>query len=138
MRIFVMFRYRRQKAVSAPMQRLNIARRFGGISERRTQFRHGFVEAAIEVDERVGGPKLLTQLFPGYELARTLQQQREDLERLFLEFDSDAVLAELGGTKIRLINAKPQSFGRTLSGLHRTAHPEFNPTDTSPKKLAAA
>ena len=118
MRVFVVFRYRRQKAVSAPVQRLDVTRRFGGVSERRAQLRHGFVEAAIEVDERVGGPKLLTQFFPGYELARTLQQQREDLERLFLEFDSHAVLAKLGSTKIRLKNAKPQSSSRTLSGLH--------------------
>jgi hypothetical protein len=86
----------------------------------------------------VGGPKLLTQLFPGYELAWTLQQQREDLERLFLEFDSDAVLADLRGTKIRLKNAKPKSFRRTLSGLHKTAHPEFHPTARHPKSLEAA
>ena len=46
----------------------------------------------IEIDKRVGGPKPLMKLFPGYQLARVFEQHGQDLKGLIVKLDLDALL----------------------------------------------
>ena len=56
----------------------------------------------IEVDEGVGWPEAVAELFAGDDLAGFLEEQGKDLEGLVLELDSDAVLAEFAGAEVEL------------------------------------
>jgi hypothetical protein len=120
--VFVMLDNRNQEAIAAAVESLDVSRRFGRIAEGRAQLGHGLVQAAVEIDEGVGGPKFLAEFLSGNQFAGTFEEQREDLEGLLLQPDSNSVLAKLTGAKLNFKNAKPQSPGRTLSGIH-SVHP---------------
>jgi hypothetical protein len=47
----------------------------------------------VEVDERIGGPQTLAQLFPGDDVSGPFQQVGEYLERLLLELNAHAIPA---------------------------------------------
>ena len=53
------------------------------------------VESRIEVHEGAGGPESLVQLLARHHLARAVQQQLQDLERLLGKPDLPSALAEL-------------------------------------------
>ena len=55
----------------------------------------------IEVDECVPGPKFLADLFSRNELAWTLQEHDQKLERLRLQPDSLTIFSQLAGMQIR-------------------------------------
>ena len=95
------------KSIPTPRQRLDEARRLGRIAQRVAQpVDHG-VQAVVEVDERATRPEPLAQLFTRDQVARSLQQQREDLERLLLKPDADASLPQLAGLQIQLEDSEP-------------------------------
>ncbi len=52
----------------------------------------------IEIDECAIGPETLPEFLTGDHLAGPLDQREEELEGTLLEFDADAVLAELACT----------------------------------------
>jgi len=58
------------------------------------------VEAAIEVDEGVLGPELFLELVAGDHAALLLKQGSQYLERLGLQVQADAVLAQLAYVQI--------------------------------------
>src|SRR5436309_8739032 len=90
----------RQEAVSAPRHGLQVSGAGGGISQRFPQLIYCGVQAVIEVNECVGRPQLLTQLFARNDFSRMLQQVSEHLKRLLLQADSDTALAQLSARKI--------------------------------------
>src|SRR6266566_1384508 len=61
----------RDKPVSAPRQRFDIARLLGGVAEHLPQAGNRIVEAMVEIDESVGGPNLRSQLFASNQIAGT-------------------------------------------------------------------
>jgi hypothetical protein len=68
----------------------------------------------VEVNERIGGPKLLLQLFARDDFAGTLQQQRQHLKRLPLQTQLHAVLAQLARAQIELEHTKPRDSALIL------------------------
>jgi len=60
----------------------------------------------IEVDKRVGWPQTPFKFFARNDFAGFFQKQSQDLERLLLQFDFDAVAAEFAGPRIKFVNAE--------------------------------
>jgi hypothetical protein len=60
----------------------------------------------------------LPQLFPRHYLAGMVQEKTENLEGLFLQFDSNAALAKLGRPDVHLENTKAASLRAILCNLH--------------------
>ena len=79
---------------------------FRRVAQRFANLVDGFVEAVIEVDDRLA-PKFLLQLLPGHQLPGFFQQHRQDLKRLLLQPDAQAALGQFAGAKIDLEDAKP-------------------------------
>jgi hypothetical protein len=61
----------------------------------------------VEIDERAVWPQPLTQLLARDEIARSLQQQREDLEGLSREVEARPCLAQFSCVEIQLEHAEP-------------------------------
>src|SRR5438128_1696656 len=57
------------------------------VTERFAQFVDGFVESVLEVDEGVGGPEPVLQLFAGDHLAWPFKEYRQHFKRLAVELD---------------------------------------------------
>jgi hypothetical protein len=70
----------------------------------------------VEVDERVGGPNLISQLFAGHDLSRPLEKNPEDLYRLALNGKTNPAVAQLAGGQIQLERTKPYNPVRTRGG----------------------
>lgn len=83
----------------------------GFFAEGTSQFSDGGVQSVVELDEGVGGPKSLTNLFSGNQFAGALEQHGEDLERLFLQPDSQSVF---GQDELFKINFKPSKFNHVV------------------------
>jgi hypothetical protein len=66
------------------------------------------IQAVVEIDEGIGGPKLLSKLFSGDDLSRVLEQYRQDTKRLLLEPDPVAAFAQFAGTQVQLVIVEPQ------------------------------
>ena len=90
----------RDEAVAAAGQGFDVAGSGGGVSEGLADFVDGGVEAVVEVDEGVGGPELLLQLFAGDDFSGALEQQGEDLERLALQAELDSALAQFACAEV--------------------------------------
>src|ERR1017187_5028346 len=93
---------RSNEPVSTASQRFDIARIGGGISQRLAHLIDRCVEAVVEVDKSVGGPELLLQLFARDHFTRPLQQQGQHLERLPLQAQHHAALAQFACAEIEL------------------------------------
>src|SRR5712692_7873593 len=76
------------------------------------------VQAHVEVHEGIRRPELLLEFFSRDDLTRMLQQQRQDVKRLVLKLDLQAVLAQLARTQIELecAEANPSGWGGYLQG----------------------
>ena len=77
--------HRSDEAVAPASQRLNVARTGSGIAQRLAHFVDGRIQAVVEVDKRIGGPKFLLQFFSRDHIAGAFQQERQHLERLPLQ-----------------------------------------------------
>jgi hypothetical protein len=80
------FRYfdRSNKTIPIAWQCLDETRVLGVISQRAAQFIHGSVNAVFKVNEGIGGPELLPDLFPGHHFAGPLEERGQNLEGSFL------------------------------------------------------
>ena len=101
----------REEAVAATSNGFHKAGTFGGVAEGITDFVDRFVEPVIEIHKRVCGPEFFLKFLATYDLAGVLKQHRQDLEGLFLEPDSQAVLAQFASAKIQLENSKTEPPG---------------------------
>src|SRR5687767_1972221 len=86
---------RRDEAIAASGQGLDVTGDLGGVSQRVPQLLDCVVESRVEIDEGSRWPQPLPQLLPRHELARAVQQQRKDPERLLGKPDLATALAEL-------------------------------------------
>jgi len=66
--------YGSDESVSAAGEGFDVAGSGGGISQGFADLVDGGVETVVEVDEGVGGPEFLLQLFAGDDLAGMVQQ----------------------------------------------------------------
>jgi hypothetical protein len=99
----------RKETVAAPRNGFHKAWTFRRISKRVTDFVYRFVEPVIEIHESIRGPELFLQLFARYHLAGALQQNRQDLEGLFLQPDAQAMFVQFASAKIHLENSEADS-----------------------------
>ena len=82
------------------MQRLDKPRIVGVVAECGAQPLDRGVQAVLEIDEGPRGPQTLAQLLPRHDVAGPLEHDRENLERLILQPDADAALAQLARAQI--------------------------------------
>ena len=106
---------RRQEPVSTARQRFQVSGAGGGISQRFSHLIYCGVQAVIEVDKCIRRPQLLTQLFARNDLSRMLQQVGKHLERLLLQANPGAALAQLSGRKIHLKDSKAYDSSGLIS-----------------------
>src|SRR5215470_2937884 len=104
---------RRNEAVATARQGFDKTRIVGRIAECFAQFVDGRVQAVVEVDERIRGPVVVAQLFPGHHFAWPLQQDGKDVKRLFLQLDAHALLMQLTRAEIYLKRSKAQNYRKT-------------------------
>jgi hypothetical protein len=64
------------------------------IAEHLPDFLNGGIQAVIEFDKCVVGPKLFAQLFASLQLPRSLQKQRQQSQGLLLNMDLVSVFKE--------------------------------------------
>ena len=85
---------RRDEAVAPPGQRLDEARGFCDIAERRAEFPDGVVDALFEIDERVAVPERMLKIVARDDHPRMFQQKSQDLERLRTDRNATPVLRQ--------------------------------------------
>ena len=78
----------------------------------------------IEVDERVRRPERLLKLLAADDLAGTLEQHRQDLDRLLLKPNPQAPLAQFTRDEVQLEDPEK---GEPSPGLIVRAYDEVNP-----------
>ncbi len=104
--------------VAAPVQRLDEPRTIGVVAERRPQTFDRGVQPVLEVDERAFRPQALPQLVARQDLARLLEQHDQHLERLILQPQADAVLAQLARAHVELESSESKSVLHRMHGRH--------------------
>src|ERR1700688_741480 len=110
--------YESQKSVAVSRDGFDIAWTFRGIAEGGAQLGHGFVEAAIKIDERVGRPKFVAEFLAGYDFPGMFQQKRENLEGLLLQLDSNTAFAQLRRAQVHFKDAKAPTLRAAFRALH--------------------
>jgi len=55
----------------------------------------GVVQTVLEFDKSVLGPEALLKLLAGDNFTRMLEKSKQNLQRLVVKFDSEALLAQL-------------------------------------------
>jgi hypothetical protein len=103
-----------------PRNRFDVPRTFRRISEGGPQLGHRFVEAAVEINERMSRPEILPQLSSRYHLSGMVQEKTKNSEGLFLQLDPNAALPQLRGALVHLKNPKPTSLWSVLRSAHDT------------------
>src|SRR5579884_3405628 len=72
----------------------------GGVAQRFAQLVDSSIQAVVEIDEGIGGPEAVAEVFAGDDIARALEQDNQYLERLFLELDFAAIAKEFARADI--------------------------------------
>ncbi|MGC1904754.1 MAG: hypothetical protein WA715_13115 [Candidatus Acidiferrum sp.] len=88
-------RDRCEEPVAATGESLNEARTDNGVAQGIAQFVNGRVQAVVEVYEGILLPDLGAQFLASDYIIGPLQQDAEDLKRLFLKLDAFPLLAQL-------------------------------------------
>jgi hypothetical protein len=99
---------RRQEAISATGESFDEARVRGGVTQSFAELIDYCVKAMIKIDKRICRPELLAQLFPRYYFGRTIQQDQQYLERLFLNSQADPGFTQFARARIGLIYAEAE------------------------------
>ena len=85
---------RGDEPVSPPGEGFNVTGAGGRVSKGLADFVDGRVEAVVEIDEGIGGPEFLLQVFARNDFASALEQQCQNLERLALQAEFHAALTQ--------------------------------------------
>src|SRR6202007_2784559 len=93
---------RSDKTIPAPGQSFYETWRFGSVPKRFPQPLNGIINSVIEINEGIGGPNILAQVFARNDPARLFQQNPKNLERLLLQADPGSVLlAQFSGLRVQ-------------------------------------
>jgi len=68
------------------------------------------VEAVLKIDEGIGRPQALLKFVPRNNVTPAFKQYLEDVERLVLKLDPDAVFAQFACAQIQLENVEADRF----------------------------
>ena len=96
------------------MNRLNESGRFRFVSKREAQAPDRGVQAVLEIHEGALGPQAPAQIFPGHDVTRPFEQGGEDLQRLLLQGQADAPLAQLTPAEVHLEGAKSDDLSERI------------------------
>jgi hypothetical protein len=107
-----------EEAVAATSNGFHKAGTLGGVAQGLTDFADRFVETVVEIHESVREPEFFLKLLASYDLAGVLDQHRQELEGLFLQADSQAVLPQFASPKIKLENPKTEPHAVVKVFLH--------------------
>ena len=99
----------RDESITAARQRLNETRVLGAIAERFPQLANRATDGVVEIDLGVFRPELFPNFFPVHHIASAMKQESENLKRLLLDSDPDAVLAQLAHALIYFKSAELKS-----------------------------
>jgi hypothetical protein len=91
---------RSDQTIPIPGQCFYKPRVLGVIPQCLAQFIHGSVNAVFKINEGIGGPEFLLDLFPRHHLAGLLEERGENLERSLLELDFVAVSPHFTASKV--------------------------------------
>ena len=97
------------EAIAAASDGLDEAGVLGRVTQCFSNLGNCFVEAVIEVYDRVW-PELATQFFPGQQLTRPLEQHGQQLKGLLLQPDTFAAFCQFAGSDVGFKNSKTQTF----------------------------
>lgn len=113
----------REEAVAPPRNSLHKVRSLSRVAERLTDFADGFVETVVEIYESIRGPEFLLKFFPSHNFSGVLDQGHQELERLFLQANSQTVLAQLASAEVQFENPKAEPLTRVRFFLHVESNP---------------
>ena len=102
------------EAVSAAGEGFDVTGAGSGISQGFAHLVNGSVEAVVEVDEGVGGPELLLQLFARDDVSGMIEEQSEHLEGLALQAQLDATLAQFSRAEVELEDSETRDLAVDL------------------------
>src|SRR5579863_751700 len=88
------------------------------VVQSRAQFPHCRIQRVVKLHKRVARPQFLADFLPGYELIRTLQQQRQNLERLLLQTNPNPGLGKLALMEIRFEGSETNNMMGCFAPLH--------------------
>jgi hypothetical protein len=97
---------RSKESVPAPWQGLNKPGVISRVPQGHSQLCHSYVNGLVEVAKTFVGPDPLTQFLTSNNLARALQQDFEELNRLLLHTDPNPRPVKLSRLEIDLISPK--------------------------------
>jgi hypothetical protein len=97
----------------------------GVIPQRLAQFFHSSINAVFKINEGIGGPELLLDIFPRYHLAGPVEECDENLEGSFLKPYLGAVATHFPTSKVHLELSDPETRGCRGWYLHGGARPAF-------------
>jgi hypothetical protein len=105
----------RDETVATPRYRLDIAGLFSRIVQGLAQFGYSRIQAALEIDKRVGLPQARLQTFASNQVAGAFQKRFQDLYRLFLNSDPEPIFPQLSRGEVHLEWAETAPLGRLES-----------------------
>ncbi|HSU66315.1 MAG TPA: hypothetical protein VLJ39_05570, partial [Tepidisphaeraceae bacterium] len=96
----------RDEAVSDAGNGFDVAGRVCRVTESVAKFLDALVQSVIEVDEDVGRPEALTELFTGDDVSGGFEQDRQEAKGLLRQPDDPTISGELRGRRVKLEQAK--------------------------------
>jgi hypothetical protein len=111
-----------KEAVATASNSFHKTRTLGGIAERVADFVDCFVQSVVEVHEGVCGPELFLKFLACDYLAGVLEQHNQDAEGLFLEPDSEPVLAQFASAKIQFENSEKETPATLMRFFHQKSN----------------
>ncbi len=106
---------RNQKAVANSRHRLDVLRGLGRIAERLAELVDRSGQIVVEVNKDIVRPKRVSKIFAQDSLARRLDQERQDGQRLALDSDPCAELPQFAMTKVGFVGTKANCLLHFLS-----------------------
>jgi len=103
-----------QKAITALGEGFDEAWIRGGIPQNFAELVDDGIQAVVEVDESIPGPKLLSELFAADDLAGVLQKNHQNLERLVLQAELHPGFSHFAAGRVSLEYAKAEYLGWLL------------------------
>ena len=122
----------RQEPVPALGQSLHEARRRGRVAQRLADLVDRHVQRGVELDERVLRPQGPPKLVAGHDIARTADEDREDLGGLVLEGHTLARSPQLARGAVELEGAEPDDDRR--HAFRRRAAPDVSDEAVSARR----
>ena len=99
-----------QEPVTAARDCLDETRILCRVTERFANFIDRLVEAVVEIHDRPR-PESAAQFVSAHQLSGALEQHGQNLERLLLQLEPQAMFHQLAGSKIDFENTEPQTPG---------------------------